>query len=110
MKYNHYEYFRQIAAQLKGVNDFIDSIPSERVTDINTRLSKAQSPVLVAVDYEEDDLQINEAEMCLSDKTYTVLLLKKAIRPQYSEIHEATTVCGDLMRKVVARIMHDRAE
>ena len=48
--------------------------------------------------------------MCLADKTYTVLLLKKAIRPQYSEIQEATTVGGDLMRKVVARILHDRAE
>lgn len=109
-KYDHYTYCREISRKLKGIRDYLESVGEEDPSDVDEKLRRLKSPVLVAVDDFDTDYSFIDDDNLVGTESFIILILFKARENTMKDIKSAKEQAKELMNHVRAKILKDYHE
>lgn len=113
MEYNHFEYGRELAGQLRPIVESADErkyytcSESDGLYDLTSRLSNAKGCVMVAIDGCNSDFEMNRGDGLFEIPQYFFLFLQPAKTDSPQDILAKQMGCKRICRQVQARMLQD---
>ncbi|WP_291528604.1 hypothetical protein [Bacteroides sp. UBA939] len=111
--YNHFEYGKQLAIQLKPISHteakprFFEAFGLEDLFNLDDKLSSVTGMILVAVDGYESDSQDNGADSLNDTLQFTFIVARNTISDRPQTITAAFKECRIVCKQIRNKLFHD---